>query len=479
VTVFRTLPRWFQLLLVALLARAATFGNPIVHVDEQYYWLTAHAWLHGALPYVDVWDRKPIGLFMVYLPAAALGYPLGIWGYQALALASVTASAALLARLVDRAGWGSGALAAGAAYVLWLDFLDGQGGQAPIFYNLLMVAAAALIAPRPDDAERPGRRFGWGLAALALVGLALQVKYSALFEGLYFGLWWLWREHRFGRPMAAILAGGALLVTAALLPTLAAWGAYVAIGQGPAFVYANFVSIRERVPDAWGEQAGNLALIVLTLLPLLAAAALAWRIRDGASPGRAMQEWLFGWLAAATLGLLAFGSWFNHYALPLLMPLSACAAGAIAAHRWRRFALPMLVLALLGGQAMLIGRQANRGSAREFSRVAAAVGQGPGCLYVYSGETMLYPATRRCSLSRYLFPSHLGRIRERGAIGVDQESEIRRILMAQPAVVVIRKPYRGERPEMRALVMARMAQSYRLKAQLPLGSDTVQVYDRR
>lgn len=478
-TVFRTLPRWFQLLLVALLARAATFGNPIVHVDEQYYWVTAHGWLHGALPYVDLWDRKPIGLFLVYLPAAALGYPLGIWGYQALALASVTASAALIARLADRAGWCGGALAAGAAYILWLDFLDGQGGQAPIFYNLAMVAAAALIAPRDDDAERPGRRFGWGLAALALVGLALQIKYSAVFEGAYFGLWWLWREHRLGRPLAAIFAGGALLAAAALLPTLAAWGAYAAIGQGPAFAYANFISIRERVPDPWSEQAGNLALILLTLLPLLAAAAFAWRDRNRATPARAMQVWLFGWLAAATFGLLTFGSWFNHYALPLLVPLSGCAAGFAAAHRWRRFVVPALVLALLGGQAMLLGRQANRGSAREFARLVAAVGQGPGCLYVYSGETMLYPASGRCTLSRYLFPSHLGRVRERGAIGVDQEAEIRRILAAQPAVVVVRQPYRGERPEMRALVMARMAQAYRLKVQLPLGSDMVQVYDRR
>jgi len=236
-------------------------------------------------------------------------------------------------------------------------------------------------------------------------------------------------------------------------------------------------SIRERVPDPWSEQAGNLALILLTLLPLIAAAALAWRVR--AAPARAMKDWLFGWLIAATLGLLAFGSWFNHYALPLLMPLSACAAGFAAVHRWRRFALPVLALALVGGQAMLLGRQANRGSASEFARIAATVGEGPGCLYVYSGETMLYATSGRCTLTRYLFPSHLGRVRERGAIGVDQEAEIRRILAAQPAVVVVRQPYRGERPEMRALVMARMAQAYRLQAQLPLGRDLVGVYERR
>jgi hypothetical protein len=138
-----------------------------------------------------------------------------------------------------------------------------------------------------------------------------------------------------------------------------------------------------------------------------------------------------------------------------------------------------LVLALVAGQAMLVGRQLNRGSAQQFARIAAAVGHGPGCLYVYSGESMLYPASGRCSLTRYIFPSHLGRLREHGAIGADQETEIRRILGEQPEVVVLRGPYNGERPEMRALVMARMAQAYRLKARLPLGSDTESVFERK
>lgn len=122
------LPRWLVLLGVALLVRAATFGNPVVHVDEEFYFLTARTMLEGALPYVDVWDRKPIGLFLVYLPAAALGMPLGIWAYQAMALGCVVATALLVARLADRAGWSRGALPAAIAYVLWLNFLDGARG---------------------------------------------------------------------------------------------------------------------------------------------------------------------------------------------------------------------------------------------------------------------------------------------------------------------------------------------------------------
>jgi hypothetical protein len=91
---------------------------------------------------------------------------------------------------------------------------------------------------------------------------------------------------------------------------------------------------------------------------------------------------------------------------------------------------------------------------------------------------MLYSATGRCALSRYLVPSHLIRFREAGATGVDQDNEIRRILAARPAVVVIRPPYRGERPAAHAIVTAAVARDYRLTAQLPMGNEIISVYHR-
>ena len=67
------LPHWVILLIAAIAVRAIAFGNPVVHVDEEFYFVTAQRMLDGALPYVDIWDRKPIGLFLIYLPAAAYG----------------------------------------------------------------------------------------------------------------------------------------------------------------------------------------------------------------------------------------------------------------------------------------------------------------------------------------------------------------------------------------------------------------------
>jgi hypothetical protein len=468
-------PRWVGLLLVAIVARLLTFGNPVVHVDESFYFTTARAMLDGALPYVDIWDRKPIGLFLLYLPAAAFGVPLGIWVYQAMALAAVVATAAMIARFADRCGWQRGAMAGAVAYILWLDLLGGAGGQAPVFYNLLMIAAAWVIAPEAPDANARVR-LTRGLAAMALVGLALQIKYSVVFEGVFFGLWWMGREWRSSRSVPRVIVGGALLAITSLLPTVAAWGYFAAIGQSETFLYANFRSIAARQPDPMREQLFNLAQIVLITSPLYAAAILAWRREKlGGTRG-----WLFTWLIAATLGLLAFGSWFDHYALPVLVPLTIAAAGFVDdPRRSPKIAFWVLLLAFIGAQAVTAINRHNRGTSAQFAAVTATIGTGPGCLYVFSGDSMMYSYANRCRLSRYVFPSHLGRVRERGAIGVDQQAEIERILAQRPEIVVVRGKYPGERAELREMVLHRMARDYRLRGSPPLGSGKILVFERR
>lgn len=472
------------LVLVALLARAITFGNPITHADEQFYFAFARAWLHGAMPYADIWDRKPIGLFLVYLPAALFGNVLGIWVYQAMALASLVATAFLITRLADRAGWGNGALAGAIAYILWVDFIDGQGGQAPIFYNLLMVGAAVLIAPRGDERAPGGddqtRRVARGFAAMALVGLALQIKYSVVFEGVFFGLWLLWREWHAGRRLATLLIGAGL-VAVALIPTLAAWLAFSAWGAGDAWFYANVTSILERKEDPRSEQIGNLLILILITSPLVSAAILAWRYGDDrVATARSMRRWLFAWLGSAALGLLVFGSWFEHYALPLLVPAACCASGFFGYHHTgRRVALGMLALLFVGGQVTLLIKRHNRGTPAQFAALVEAVGHGTGCLYVYSGESMLYPASGRCALTRYQFPSHLSRMREAGAIGVDQRAELTHVLAQRPEIIVTGPAYRGEIPEIRALLMDGIKRSYQLRATRRLGNQMIDIFELR
>src|ERR1044072_6180521 len=72
------------LLACAFLLRSALFGDPFAGYDEQFYLLTGSRMLHGAIPYVDIWDRKPIGPFLTHAFAASFGGN-GVLAYQLLA----------------------------------------------------------------------------------------------------------------------------------------------------------------------------------------------------------------------------------------------------------------------------------------------------------------------------------------------------------------------------------------------------------
>jgi hypothetical protein len=473
------LPRWSILLVAAIAVRAIAFGNPVVHVDEEFYFLTAQRMLDGALPFVDIWDRKPIGLFLIYLPAAAFGVPLGIWVYQLMALASVVLTALLIGRLADQAGWGKGGLVAGLLYLFMLGFGDGQSGQAPVFYNLMTAYAMLLALPCTASADSERLRKGRALAAMALIGMALQVKYSVLFEGMFLGLWLLWREHRLGNAPLGIARFGAMLIAVAIAPTVLAWAVYAAMGHGDAWVYANFGSILERKSDPALELLRAFLKVALILGPLLIVSGLSRRIPVNDESEHPVRALYFGWLIASVFGLIVFGSWFNHYALPVMLPACLCCAGFLGSHRTgRRIVAPLLLLAAgLGGEYTVWSAAWHRGNPTQLETLAEAIGPGPGCLYVYSGNTSLYSQTGRCALTPWIFPSHLSRERENGAVGVDQLDEIGRIFAQRPEVVVLRPAYTGERAESRALVIAKLREGgYALRGRYPLGDLLLDVY---
>ena len=461
------------LVLVAFLARVRTFGNPIVFSDEEFYLYVARAMWHGALPYVDIWDRKPIGLFLLYMPAAFFPPQTSVYAYQAMALAAVVATAGLIVAVARRVGWQHGALVAGILYILWLDLADGQGGQSPVFYNLPMIGAVALVV----GAQGPTRRRA---AAMALIGMALQIKYSVVFEGIWIGLWLMWDEHRATRSISRAIGFGAMLAAIALIPTAAVTAWYLAIGQGETFVFANFLSIFRRHADSVAMQIDN-ATVALELLGPLVVMAL---VGIGAAPGdgrqRTARAFLYGWFAVAVVGFVAFGGWYNHYTLPVMLPGTLCAAAFLGDRRIGRWlAVPAVLLLFIAGQVVLSSELRHRGTPAQFAALVRAVGPGPGSLYGDMGHPALHLFTGRPALTRYMFPSHLQIAREAGALGVDQATELDRIFARHPDVVTIEGPDNGAAPERVAQVLALIAHGgYAPPVRLPLGIEWVDIYRR-
>jgi hypothetical protein len=454
------------LALLALATRAWTFGNPAINIDEQFYLLVGERMLQGALPYVDIWDRKPIGLFLLYAFGSRLP-PDAVTGYQLLAAASVTATAFVLFRFARRVTGFGAALAGAATYVVWLPVFLGIGGQSPVFYNLPMAAAALLTGVAVVRAETRWLT-ATGCLAMLLAGLALQIKYTAVFEGVFFGVSLLWTGWRGGRRPARLALDASLWIGCALAPTLTALLAYAAMGHGLAFVQANFLSVPGDA-NPLGPALARLAGLLAGLTPFAACLWLSRRRWRG--PGLA--RWIVAWAGAALFGFLAFGVYFDHYLLPLLAPLALVAALAFDS-----VARPALSIALVAGLGLVAGQVRARldvaanGTAQEIAALAALVRPqlaGGGCLYVNEAHPALYRATDSCLPTRFPFPQHLALRRYREGLGVDQLAELRRLLAAQPAAIVVSTtPDDDTRPAARAVLLATLARDYR-----PLGTRRV------
>lgn len=454
------------LVAVALVTRAGRLGDPAIHMDEQFYLLVADRMWHGALPYVDIWDRKPILLFLIYAALRPFS-PDGIVAYQVGALLFATATAFVIVVIAQRFANPSGALLAGMAYLLYLPVLNGGGGQAPVFYNLLM-AVGALEAIRAGEARDPGGVWRHGLRGMLWTGLAIQVKYTAAIEGVAFGLWLIALLMQRRYPVAMIARWSASWAAAAIAPTLLAAGFYALIGHGRDFMQANFLSIFER-----HEPSGFSSLIYLLpterkLLPLALFAILSGLKLARSEAYEAPRTFLAIWTAFAMLGFFAVGNFYDHYALPLLVPATIVCAPLLGTKQG--WAAATAVVGWFAASTVSLPWDSVRQADQQ--RIAAMVeAAGPyashGCIYVNDGPTIVYLLTHSCLPSRYAFPSHLTDAAE--AEATDAAGNMATLLATRPAAIFVAdKPTsQPSNPVTAAMLEGVLARDYQHVATLP------------
>ncbi len=471
-------------LILAIILRAATFGNPLIHVDETFYLLVGDRLLHGSIPYVDIWDRKPIGLFLIYAAIRLLGGA-GIVQYQLVALGFVVATAFALYRLALRCATPAGAWCAGAAYLCYMSVFGCVGGQSPVFFNLPMVVAALLLCDLFTQTH-PAKLISRGAGIMALAGIALQIKYSVVFEGIAFGLMLIWLGYRQKWRLPKLAAAAAFWAGVALAPTALGLLFYATIGHLDDFIFANFISIFSRHETLSGSFE-RLFYGILTLIPLWLAIFVApIFIKTAPSPARIFARL---WVIAAAAGFLIFGTWYDHYFAALIAPLCLLAA-PILGHRRKFTWLPSFVLigaSFFGGLWVTFDDLDDRGSADELHQMAALIQPylgthlGAGCLYVNEGETVLYLVTRSCLPSPMIFPNHLMGMIDAAALPVNPVQEVARIMASHPAVVVLSTDPRSlpENWSSRTLVLAALARDYQPYARMKLGHHEYQLFALR
>lgn len=422
-------------LAVALLTRAFAFGDPVYHVDENWYLFVGERLNKGDRLYLDIWDRKPPVLFLLYRLFAI--FPNPVLAYQFAASLCAAGSATLVWRMANHFTTRAAAMVSALLYLTMLVQLGGAGGQSPVFYNLL-IAAAALIVGFMRAMHRDARPRPLAFAAMVMAGTAIMVKPTAAFEAMALGCWLAWRMWQAGLRGRLWLIQVAKLALAGAIPVLIVLGCFALSGDFGDFwqatVMSNFAK-EAQIADPLRWQRFQLTLAVIAFP--LGATILAF-VFNRERRFVVKRSFLLLWVSAAVVGFLSVPNFYDHYLLPLILPLSVVASGFLG-----RSTL-LTGIGVLGALAPLAEARPWDTSLTaehraQYAKLANAVrhhGVAPRML-VYDGPPSLYAEAGAKPLTRLSFPAHLWDRSERNVGRVQTAQEMARIISQQPEIVVM------------------------------------------
>ena len=304
-----TLQGWrfgIVLLGIVFVLHIPMFTTPVWDNDETYIATVAEVMSQGGELYVDVFDRKPPLVFLVYQGAFAVTGTTELWGPRILGVVSLAATAGLVAMFARRRYGDRAALYAGIFSALTTATLLPRDAQSANFEVFMLpgIAAAMVLADR--------KRSGWAGVAL---GVAACFKQTALTTLLPLA-WLAWRDRRW----RALVSLG----TGTVAPLLV-----VAVVFGPRdFVFWVFTG-NEGYLDVGGDWGLVLSRMVqMTLwvallnVALVILATTVWR-----QPRRDADVWF--WLLSGLIGAFAGLRFWGHYYWQVLPPLCVLAASAL------------------------------------------------------------------------------------------------------------------------------------------------------
>ncbi len=428
------------IVLLVVLVRSPYLGDPAADPDEQLYSVMGQAWLAGEMPYRDLWDRKPPGLFALFAGLHWIGgsSPLA---YQIPGIACTAASALMIHNQAMRIGTPFGAMIVTALFVLNIPLFFMHLGQSETFLTPLLLIQ--LIAMRHVfSSDDPAKIFRLLCGVMALGGIALQIKYSVLpFCALLAAMaaFRLWQLHVGVIRFAASLMLFAIL---GLLPTFLFAAYFASQGEFESFFFANFVSIFLRSEFYPLLAQTNIQKLSTAVFPLGAYALLsvitAYKMRgriDGI-----LFAMIAGFTGVGAFSLIMLGSPFVHY-FGLTLPFICLLAATFFSHHTSHKVFSAVALILALGCASFAEQLEHSSSHRAaISNLTTAIqNQVPQdeCLFIFDGPSILYTRSGRCIPTRMAFAPHLNSHHERTALDVNPAQETARILAQRPGAIIV------------------------------------------
>ncbi len=456
-----------------------------IHWDEGVYLVIAQRWLLGGLPYVAVWDQHPPGL-PALLALGQLIIPDPVLGARLEACFAVAVTALLLhrfcVRYLDRPGAG---LVAALLYIFCISRWAGLPANTEVFNNACTTSAAYLLY----GATRGGRhRLLKSIAAAAILGVGLQIKYVVFPEAVILCLTYVISQYRQFRKLATAIVTAIILIVTGCIPTgltvLYFWshgalqpflGANIGANIGYLTVVPTLAEITE-----WGVN--GLAPVIGCLVVVACALAInvrwRWRLIATLTP----EVWVLIWIAATVLNISLPLKFFNHYYFALYPPV--CLAGSmalfvLAQNRRGLFAAGVAVLFATATPLWALGEvRAARSSGADAPRMAADFltrsGAADSKVFVYDYDPVIYALARLEPPTPYVLAVELQEFSFSSR--VNGVAEVHRVMGQSPDFIVLHTRLPGTFvPAALDAILARTLQAYRLVWQMRNGTDDAMV----
>jgi hypothetical protein len=371
--------------------------------DSGVFFYAAQRLLDGGVPYRDIWDHKPPGVYFVDAAGLALGGRTGVWLVQVAFLIA----AALLGYRALRSEFGpTAALVGSLAWLVTLPRLFLEFAQTSFveFYALPLQFGALLLLKESRTLTTVR-----GIAIGVLGGAALLLKPTLIGLWLAIGVVMLiWQRRRAFLPLAAVAVG-------VLLPLaiVAAWAAARGVlGElvDQALVYNRDYAAFAPISDRVDAVLSGLRLTLPSGLVVVAAGAWLYALATRRFAPTLLAVALVAF--PIELALSTWGRGYHYYYiawLPSMAILAAFAVSEVLRVVPARVARPLLTLALLAMcllPGLLVARLSmtmDFGPARAAAVYVAANTRPTDTVLIWGSHTeVLFLAGRR-SPTRYVY----------------------------------------------------------------------------
>jgi Dolichyl-phosphate-mannose-protein mannosyltransferase len=454
------------LVALAFAVRLPALVLPSMDWDEGLYLMIAADLNAGHLPYAGLWDRKPIGIFVLFALVERV-FQDGVLGVRVLASLFAALGAFSLYRiwvLMFQPGATIG-MAAATAYVLFSGENSGLASNTEVFFVPLAIVGFHLglrSALRSGGPARPGAGLP-ELAAGLVLGVAFQIKYVVAFDLAALAVALVILAGEDDRPRLERLRQSGLRVGALALgfaaPTVAVLALYAGTGELEAFLEANVAANLGYLSQPFGSPTVPL-FAAINYGPLCVGAGLALLFARRLISSR--REWravivCVVWIAAVLIGLAMLRRWYEHYFIQLLPSLSLLtglvAARAILDLARTRYELGCAIGLLLAAgffaankdafvatgdlvlQRHARGDRAAGDIPRIVARDLAAELRSGDTVFVFDQDPAIYYLAEAAAPTRYPFPGHW----IDGAGGMfDPLAQLEQVLEREPRFIVTR-----------------------------------------